>query len=189
MLANLEENSKENLTCINFERTPNFNAIIYRPSYLSVLSAGFPPIFKQKIRDKAYNVGDSCTLKVHVIGNPMPILSWYRNEELLSAGGRVRIDRGDDGRHSLTVLQTKPNDFGVYKCVARNKYGTVTCRARMLCGGKLLRDEEIHWLVSLFGFVFRLDYPTENEDQPKGEAIFSFGFSHPSVRIGRVLGC
>ena len=66
----------------------------------------------------------------------MPILSWYRNEELLSEGGRVRIVRGDDGRHSLTVLQTKPNDFGVYKCVARNKYGTVTCRARMLCGGE-----------------------------------------------------
>ena len=100
--------------------------------------AGFPPIFKQKIRDKAYNVGDSCTLKVHVIGNPMPMLSWYRNEELLSEGGRVRIVRGDDGRHSLTVLQTKPNDFGVYKCVARNKYGTVTCRARMLCGGNLV---------------------------------------------------
>ena len=69
----------------------------------------------------------------------MPMVSWYRNEELLSEGGRVRIVRGDDGRHSLTVLQTKPNDFGVYKCVARNKYGTVTCRARMLCGGQLYR--------------------------------------------------
>lgn len=101
------------------------------------ICTGFPPIFKEKIHDKAYSVGDSCTLKVHAIGNPMPIVSWYRNEELLNEGGRVRIVRGDDGRHSLTVLQTKPNDFGVYKCVARNKYGTVTCRARMLCGGKL----------------------------------------------------
>jgi len=65
----------------------------------------------------------------------MPIVSWYRNEELLSEGGRVRISKHDDGRHALTILQTKPNDFGVYKSVARNKYGTVTCRARMLCGG------------------------------------------------------
>jgi len=102
--------------------------------------AGFPPIFKQKIRDKAYNVGDSCTLKVHVVGDPMPLLSWYRNDELLSEGGRVRLVRGDDGRHSLTVLQTKPNDFGVYKCVARNKYGTVTSRARMLCGGTITAE-------------------------------------------------
>ena len=37
---------------------------------------------------------------------------------------------------SLTVLNTLPHDFGVYKCVARNKFGTVTCRARMLVGGK-----------------------------------------------------
>ena len=77
----------------------------------------------------------------------MPLLSWYRNEELLSEGGRVRVVRGDDGRHSLTVLQTKPNDFGVYKCVARNKYGTVTCRARMLCGGTYAAVRRMQLLV------------------------------------------
>ncbi|KAK2145039.1 hypothetical protein LSH36_707g01145 [Paralvinella palmiformis] len=105
----------------------------------------FPPIFKEKIKDKAYNVGDSCTLRVHVIGNPPPILSWYRNEELLSTGGRVRISASsEEGAHSLTVLQTKPNDFGVYKCVARNKYGTVTCRARMLCGDNPSRPGRPH---------------------------------------------
>ena len=83
-------------------------------------------------------MGDSCTLHVHVVGQPMPLVSWYRNEELLSEGGWVRVTSRGDGRHSLTVLQTKPNDFGVYKCVARNKYGTVTFRARMLCGGRWL---------------------------------------------------
>lgn len=110
----------------------NLNSFMHA---LLFFCSGFPPIFKEKIHDKAYNVGDSCTMKVYAIGNPMPIVSWYRNEELLNEGGRVRIVRCDDGRHSLTVLQTKPNDFGVYKCVARNKFGTVTCRARMLCGG------------------------------------------------------
>ena len=81
----------------------------------TVSRAGCPPIFKEKIHDKAYNVGDSCTLHVHVVGQPMPLVSWYRNEELLSEGGRVRVAPRGDGRHSLTVLQTKPNDFGVYK--------------------------------------------------------------------------
>jgi len=105
---------------------------------------GSPPIFKEKIHDKAYNVGDSCTLNVYVVGTPMPLVSWYRNEEVLSEGGRVRVTRKDDGRHSLTILQTKPNDFGVYKCVARNKYGTVTCRARMLCGDHPARPGRPH---------------------------------------------
>ena len=115
-------------------------AFLYREEginckYVSLVSV-FPPVFKEKIHDKAYNVGDSCTLKVHVIGNPPPVVTWYRNEELLSEGGRVRLSKNSEGRHTLTILQTKPHDFGVFKCVARNKYGTVTCRARMLMGGK-----------------------------------------------------
>ena len=57
---------------------------------LLCLFTGFPPIFKDKIKDKAYNVGDSCTLRVHVIGNPPPIVSWYRNEEILSTGQYTR---------------------------------------------------------------------------------------------------
>lgn len=99
--------------------------------------AGFPPIFKRKIHDKAYNVGDKCALFVHVTGNPPPGVSWYRNDELLTDGGRVRTSsNADTGRHSLVVLSTKPNDLGVFKCVARNKFGTATCRARLLFGGR-----------------------------------------------------
>jgi hypothetical protein len=99
--------------------------------------AGFPPIFKRKIHDKAYNVGDKCALLVHVTGNPPPAVSWYRNDELLTDGGRVRTSSSaETGRHTLVVLSTKPNDLGVFKCVARNKFGTATCRARLLFGGK-----------------------------------------------------
>lgn len=64
--------------------------------------AGFPPIFKEKIRDKAYNVGDSCTITVRVLGNPPPTVSWYRNDELLTDGGRVRTSKGIEVR-LLTV--------------------------------------------------------------------------------------
>jgi len=105
---------------------------------------GFPPVFKEKIHDKAYNVGDSCSLSVHLLGNPPPTVSWYRNDEHLTDGGRVRTSKSEDGRYSLTVLSTKPHDFGVYKCVARNRFGTVTCRARMLCGDVPTRPGRPH---------------------------------------------
>ena len=82
-------------------------------------------------------MGDSCTLKVHVQANPPPMISWYRNDEVLNEGGRVKVNKHQEaGKYSLTILQTKPNDFGVYKCVARNKFGTVTSKARMLCGSE-----------------------------------------------------
>ncbi|ESO11851.1 hypothetical protein HELRODRAFT_71319, partial [Helobdella robusta] len=106
---------------------------------------GYPPIFNEKIRDKAYNVGESCTLKATVVASPNPLITWFRNDELLSEGGRVKIEKDvGRGKYSLTILQTKPNDFGVYKCVARNKYGTVTCRARMLCGSQPSRPGRPH---------------------------------------------
>ena len=49
-----------------------------------------------------------------------------------------------NGRHTLTVLSTKPHDAGVYKCVARNKFGTVTCRSRLLLGDAPTRPGRPH---------------------------------------------
>jgi len=105
---------------------------------------GFPPVFKEKIHDKAYNVGESCTMSVRLMANPPPAVSWYRNDEHLTDGGRVRTTKSEDGRYSLTILSTKPHDFGVFKCVARNKFGTVTCRARMSCGNNPDRPGRPH---------------------------------------------
>ena len=83
-----------------------------------------------------------------MIANPLPTVSWYRNDEALSDGGRVVTSQSDDAangvRHSLTVLSTKPHDSGVYKCVARNKHGTVTCRARFLLGDAPSRPGRPH---------------------------------------------
>ena len=61
----------------------------------------------------------------------------YRNEELLTDGGRIRTTKSEEGIYTLTILSTKPHDFGVYKAVARNKLGKVTCRARLMLGGEL----------------------------------------------------
>ncbi|CAH1789060.1 unnamed protein product [Owenia fusiformis] len=93
-----------------------------------------PPVFREKVNDTAYSVGDYVTLKCRIVGSPHPSVTWYRNEELLHSGGRVRCTYTSDGRASLTVLSAKPNDEGIYKCVARNKLGRVSCRARLLVG-------------------------------------------------------
>ena len=96
----------------------------------------FPPVFKEKLRDKAYMVGSSITVRCQVLGNPPASVSWYRNDEHLYEGGRLQLAQEGDGFFSMTILHTKPNDFAVYKCIARNKLGRVTTRARLLPGGK-----------------------------------------------------
>ncbi len=66
----------------------------------------------------------------------------YRNEELLTDGGRIRTTKSEEGIFTLTILSTKPHDFGVYKCVARNKHGKVTCRARLMLGGQSIQRKK-----------------------------------------------
>ncbi|XP_055959480.1 obscurin-like [Patella vulgata] len=93
-----------------------------------------PPIFKTKLQDKAFSCGEDILFKCQVVGPPPPTVTWYRNEELLTDGARIRIDLTDDGVATLLILSAKPYDGGVYKCVARNKYGRATSRARLLAG-------------------------------------------------------
>ncbi|XP_064598573.1 obscurin-like isoform X2 [Liolophura sinensis] len=95
---------------------------------------GFSPIFLEKLKDAAYLVGEDVTFSCHVMANPAPSITWYRNEGMLSDGQRIRTSLTEDGRASITVLNTMPNDVGVYKCIVRNKLGTVTSRARLLLG-------------------------------------------------------
>lgn len=90
----------------------------------------------EKLKDAAYLVGDDATFSCQVMASPAPSITWYRNEGMLSDGQRIRTSFTEDGRASITVLNTMPNDVGVYKCIVRNKLGTVTSRARLLLGGQ-----------------------------------------------------
>ncbi|CAD5121391.1 DgyrCDS9913 [Dimorphilus gyrociliatus] len=139
-LRDLEREAEDNAVV---ERKPKKTSLWHLKNSADTQEA-LPPIFKTKINDKAYNVGEPCTVSVYVIGNPSPTVSWYRNDEILTQGGRVRTWDDGKGRHTLTILQTKPNDFGVFKCIARNKYGKVTCRARMLLGDHPSRPGRPH---------------------------------------------
>ncbi|ESP01587.1 hypothetical protein LOTGIDRAFT_139521, partial [Lottia gigantea] len=93
-----------------------------------------PPLFKTKIQNKAYLVGDDILFKCQVVGPPPPTVTWYRNEELLTDGARIQTSLAEDGTATLLILHAKPYDGGVYKCVARNKYGRTSCRARLQPG-------------------------------------------------------
>ena len=60
---------------------------------------------------------------------------WYRNDEPLADGGRIRIQHGGDGELvSLTIKLTLPADKGVFKCVATSKAGRAVTKARLLIG-------------------------------------------------------
>ncbi|KAL8623451.1 hypothetical protein ACOMHN_061964 [Nucella lapillus] len=105
-----------------------------RRSSISTDGEGPVPVFRQRLQDLTFETGDSITMYCALEGPPPYSTVWYKNEELLSDGTRVKQELYDDGQATLTLTAAKPYDAGVYKCVARSKAGRASSRMRLLQG-------------------------------------------------------
>lgn len=65
-----------------------------------------------------------------------PIVSWYRNNQLIKPSKYFRMESSPDGTHSLSILEAFPEDSGNYRCVARNKAGETTCGSLLKVQGQ-----------------------------------------------------
>lgn len=95
-------------------------------------------MFRQRLHDLTFETGDTITMYCALEGAPPYSTVWYKNEELLTDGNRVKLALYDDGQATLTITTAKPYDAGLYKCVARNKAGRASSRMRLLLGGRSL---------------------------------------------------
>ena len=66
--------------------------------------------------------GDVVSLSATVKGKPAPSVDWYKDDEKLRETSRLKMD-AKDGEHSLVILESKPEDSGIYKCQAKSKGG------------------------------------------------------------------
>ena len=60
---------------------------------MSVICPGLPggPVFKEKLHDMAFGVGDTVVLRTVVVVPPACTVVWHKNEELLSTGNRLKV--------------------------------------------------------------------------------------------------
>lgn len=54
----------------------------------------------------------------------------YRNDIVLTESHRIKMLEDNDGRSILRLDPVTELDLGIYKVVARNKFGQTTARAR-----------------------------------------------------------
>ena len=74
--------------------------------------------------------GEDGCFRVRVKGNVK--VDWYKGEELLEDVGHVVIVDEEDGEtFTLALEEASAEDSGMYKCVASNKAGTVSCSASL----------------------------------------------------------
>lgn len=66
-------------------------------------------------------------------------MTWFQDDILLCESSHITFVY-DDNECSLVVLNTSPEDSGVYTCTAKNLAGSVSCKAELTVHtGKPLR--------------------------------------------------
>ncbi|XP_028846327.1 striated muscle preferentially expressed protein kinase isoform X2 [Denticeps clupeoides] len=94
------------------------------------LDLAAPPTFETIMEDLDVTVGETPRFAVIVEGKPVPDILWYKNDTLLSESSHFTFVY-DDNECSLVVLNTRPEDCGVYTCTAKNLAGAVSCKAEL----------------------------------------------------------
>ncbi|NWX87347.1 DCC protein, partial [Nothoprocta pentlandii] len=91
-------------------------AIISRTA--KVMVAG-PLRFLSQTESVTAFAGDTVLLKCEVVGEPMPVVHWQRNQEdLLPGPADTRLAVLPSG--ALQISRIQPGDSGIYRCLAKN---------------------------------------------------------------------
>ena len=94
--------------------------------------AGQPPFLREKPQLRPIQDGEQTQMSCMAVGNPKPIVQWFKNDCVVQESNRVKIHEDDDGRSVLTFNPAREHDVGIYKVVARNKLGQTVARTRLV---------------------------------------------------------
>ncbi|XP_018410415.1 PREDICTED: striated muscle preferentially expressed protein kinase [Nanorana parkeri] len=90
-----------------------------------------PPSFKVAMSDQMVFEGQEVILRVHVEGEPKPMISWLKNKQQLKPGVKCHMT-GEEGEiFALHISGSDKRDAGLYTCKAINEYGTKQCEAKV----------------------------------------------------------
>lgn len=91
----------------------------------SCISSPSPPrIETNPIGSLVVNITEPVTLECRVSGEPMPQITWYKNNKPINVGGKYTLIRNSDlFIISAMVGRGDKSDTGVYHCRAKNIHG------------------------------------------------------------------
>ena len=93
------------------------------------------PIFKEPLKNTSITEGENVCFDIRVVGNPEPVVEWFKDGVQLEDEGRIMIiDDVDDDQpelFSLVIEKCEQSDVGLYKCIAMNEAGKDSCSAQL----------------------------------------------------------
>ncbi|XP_026820139.1 obscurin-like isoform X5 [Rhopalosiphum maidis] len=93
---------------------------------------GQPPFFREKPQKLPVEPDKPADLMCLAVGVPKPLVQWFKNDIVLTESHRIKMLEDNDGRSILRLDPATELDLGIYKVVARNKFGQTTARARLV---------------------------------------------------------
>ncbi|KAI4489747.1 hypothetical protein M0804_003929 [Polistes exclamans] len=90
------------------------------------------PFLREKPQIRPIEEGKTAQLMCLAVGDPKPLIQWYKNDIVIQETKKIKITEDKDGRSILSFNPVKEHDAGIYKVVARNSLGQTVARTRML---------------------------------------------------------
>ena len=106
-------------------------------AYLTVTPIGqsdLTPTILINLKNVTVNSGDPVKFQTQAIGNPTPVITWFKDDEKLEMSQRIKEFKEND-IYTLLIIEAVAADNGCYECVAENAHGKVYTRAYLTVFG------------------------------------------------------
>ncbi|XP_050440780.1 obscurin isoform X43 [Adelges cooleyi] len=128
---------------------------------------GQPPFFREKPQKLPIEPDKPADLMCLAVGVPKPLVQWFKNDIVLAESHRIKMLEDNDGRSILRLDPATELDLGIYKVVARNKFGQTTARARIvLAHVPGIMDAPVIKEFSDTEILVRWDHPKSDGNAP-----------------------
>ncbi|XP_037085172.1 obscurin-like isoform X4 [Pollicipes pollicipes] len=119
---------------LRYEMGTRADAVVEAETLLEQRRDGQFPFFREKPSDTAIQEGTPCEISCMAVGEPKPIVQWFRNDIVIGETKRIKMVEEDNGRSRLRFEPAMDFDQGVYKVVARNSVGQTVTKCRLFVG-------------------------------------------------------
>ena len=98
------------------------------------------PEFVELLPPQAVRDGDKVVLKCKVVGNPVPTVSWFKDDEEIQPSADFQmLYEPATGVCSMEIPEVFPEDAGEYACRAVNAFGDSVTTANLLVEGNTFK--------------------------------------------------
>lgn len=101
-------------------------------AFMEAKKDGQLPFIREKPQLLPVREGEPAQLSCFAVGDPKPVIQWFKNDMVIAEGQRIKIIEDDEGRSTLKFEPAMHHDIGYYKVVARNKVGQTVARTRIV---------------------------------------------------------